>query len=284
MKTKLLAVALATVIAPLSKATPIDDLITTSQSIRTTFDYSIKAVGGLAHNAHNGTGIAQAGITDPGMITKAQADAYNASVQNFKAQVYTWNPNSNEYFEQQSQQALNTLGERIDAFVDAAVAVVTITETNIRAQEAADAPDARESIALQEYMDETDVLLDESEREAFNSALQDVEDAAITAAAYTAIANDQSLLDEANDAAYQLNVTYAEATKSYFDGATGQMTIEWNSGEQSSLVALNVSGYFKDSVVIIQDGADSLFYYTSPEGPCWWLPTPEEQQECLNGY
>ena len=218
------------------------------------------------------------------MITKAQADAYNASVQNFKAQVYTWNPNSNEYFEQQSQQALNTLGERIDAFVDAAVAVVTITETNIRAQEAADAPDARESIALQEYMDETDVLLDESEREAFNSALQDVEDAAITAAAYTAIANDQSLLDEANDAAYQLNVTYAEATKSYFDGATGQMTIEWNSGEQSSLVALNVSGYFKDSVVIIQDGADSLFYYTSPEGPCWWLPTPEEQQECLNGY
>lgn len=284
MKMKLLAVALATVIAPLSKAAPIDDLIQTSQSIRTTFDYSIKAVGGLAVNAHNGTGIGQPGLVNPGMITKEQADAYNASVQNFKAQVYTWNPNSNEYFEQQSQQALDTLGQRIDAFVDAAVAVVTITETNIRAQEAADAPDARESIALQDYMDETDVLLDESEREAFNSALQDVEDAAVTAAAYTAIANDQSLLEEANDAAYQLNVTYAEATKSYFDGTTGQMTIEWNSGEQSSLVALNVSGYFKDSAVIIQDGADSLFHYTSPEGPCWWLPSPEEQQECFNGY
>ncbi len=238
----------------------------------------------MAVNAYNGTGIGQPGIVDPGMITKEQADAYNASVQNFKAQVYTWNPNANEYFEQQSQQALDTLGQRIDAFVDAAVAVITITETNIRAQEAADAPDARDSIALQEYMDETDVLLDEGEREAFNSALQDVEDAAVTAAAYTAIASDQSLLDEANQAATQLNVTYAEATKSYFDGTTGQMTIEWNSGEQSSLVALNVSGYFKDSAVIIQDGADSRFHYTSPEGPCWWLPTPEEQQECFNGY
>ena len=276
-----LVAALAIAIAPLSSAAPIDDLISTSQSIRNGFDYSIKAIGGMAHHAHTG-GYATAGLVEQGKITEAQANAYNASVQAFKAEVFSWNPNSQEYFEQQSQQSLEQLGVTIDAFVDAAVAMVTITELNVRANEAAQAPDARESIALQDYMEDTDVLLSEDERTAYNEALQDVEDAAITAAAYTAIANDQELLDAADEAAYALNVTYEEAADSYFDSTTGQMTVEWLNGDASSVIALDVSGYWTDDATIIQSGGESLSFGDSPEGPCWFLPQ-EEQEACWYG-
>lgn len=235
----------------------------------------------MAHHAQTG-GYATAGLVEQGKITEAQANAYNASVQAFKAEVFSWNPNSQEYFEQQSQQSLEQLGVSIDAFVDAAVAMVTITELNVRANEAAQAPDARESIALQDYMEDTDVLLSEDERTAYNDALQDVEDAAISAAAYTAIANDQELLDAADEAAYALNVTYEEAADSYFDSTTGQMTVEWLNGDASSVIALDVSGYWTDDATIIQSGGESLFWRSSPEGPCWWLPQ-EEQEACWYG-
>lgn len=276
-----LVAALASAIAPLSSAAPIDDLISSSQSIRNSFDYSIKAIGGMAHHAQTG-GYATAGLVEQGKITEAQANAYNASVQAFKAEVFSWSPNSQEYFDQQSQQSLEQLGVSIDAFVDAAVAMVTITELNVRANEAAQAPDARESIALQDYMEDTDVLLSEDERTAYNDALQDVEDAAISAAAYTAIANDQELLDAADEAAYALNVTYEEAADSYFDSTTGQMTVEWLNGDASSVIALEVSGYWTDDATIIQSGGESLFWQSSPEGPCWFLPQ-EEQEACWYG-
>ena len=212
----------------------------------------------MAHHAHTG-GYATAGLVEQGKITQEQANAYNASVQAFKAEVFSWNPNSQEYFEQQSQQSLEQLGVSIDAFVDAAVAMVTITELNVRANEAAQAPDARESIALQDYMEDTDVLLSEDERTAYNEALQDVEDAAITAAAYTAIANDQELLDAADEAAYALNVTYEEAADSYFDSTTGQMTVEWLNGDASSVIALDVSGYWTTTRQLFNQAVNHSF-------------------------
>ena len=133
----------------------------------------------MAHYARNG--IAYSGVVDPGLIDKAKQDAYNNALQNFKNATYTWDPNAEDYFTEQSNNSLNTMSEAIDAYVDAA-AVIMVTTIGT-AEEAAQAPDARETIALKSTQSKRR-LLDDAEVEDYNSALETVEVAAQAAAVY----------------------------------------------------------------------------------------------------
>ena len=261
-------------------ANELDNLINSSQAIRDTFKYGIQAIGGMANYAQQG-GIANSGVVDQGLIEKAKQDAYNQAVLDFKNATYTWDPNADQYFEDQSQQAMDTLGEAIDTYVDAATAVIAVTTVNEMAQDAEEAPDSREAIALQEYMDANDVLLDDQEVDTYNESLQAVEVAAQTAAAYMAVANDPSLLESANDSAYAMNVTYQESSQSFFDAATGILTVEWDGQAQS--VALDMNSYYKADVDIITEGSSSMFYRTSPEGGCWFIEDQTERETCMYG-
>ena len=265
--------------APLS-ANELDNLINSSQAIRDTFKYGIQAIGGMANYAHLG-GIANTGVVDQGLIEKAKQDAYNQAVLDFKNATYTYDPNADQYFEDQSQQAMDNLGETIDAYVDAATAVIAVTTVNEMAQDAAEAPDSREAMALQEYVEANDVLLDDTEVEDYNNALQAVEVAAQTAAAYMAVANDATLLETANDSAYAMNVTYQESQASYFDASTGVLTVEW--AGQNQVVMLDMNAYFKSNIDIITEGSTSTFYTTSPEGGCWFIEDPTEKEACMYG-
>ena len=265
--------------APLS-ANELDNLVNSSQALRDTFKYGIQAIGGMANYAHLG-GIANTGVVDQGLIEKAKQDAYNQAVLDFKNATYTYDPNADQYFEDQSQQAMNNLGETIDAYVDAATALIEVATVNEMAQDAAEAPDSREAMALQEYVEANDVLLDDTEVEDYNTALQAVEVAAQTAAAYMAVANDATLLDSANDAAYDMRVTYQESQATYFDASTGMLTVEW--AGQNQTVMLDMSSYYKADIDIITEGSTSMFYTTSPEGGCWFIEDQTEKEACMYG-
>lgn len=264
---------------PLS-ANELDNLVNSSQAIRDTFKYGIQAIGGMANYAHLG-GIANTGVVDQGLIEKAKQDAYNQAVLDFQNATYTYDPNADQYFEDQSQQAMNNLGETIDAYVDAATALIEVATVNEMAQDAAEAPDSREAMALQEYVEANDVLLDDTEVEDYNTALQAVEVAAQTAAAYMAVANDATLLDSANDAAYDMRVTYQESQATYFDASTGMLTVEW--AGQNQTVMLDMSSYYKADIDIITEGSTSMFYTTSPEGGCWFIEDQTEKEACMYG-
>ena len=265
--------------APLS-ANELDNLVNSSQAIRDTFKYGIQAIGGMANYAHLG-GIANTGVVDQGLIEKAKQDAYNQAVLDFKNATYTYDPNADQYFEDQSQQAMDNLGETIDAYVDAATALIEVATVNEMAQDAAEAPDSREAMALQEYVEANDVLLDDTEVEDYNNALQAVEVAAQTAAAYMAVANDATLLESANDAAYDMRVTYQESQATYFDASTGVLTVEW--AGQNQTVMLDMSSYYKADIDIITEGSTSMFYTTSPEGGCWFIEDQTEKEACMYG-
>lgn len=265
--------------APLS-ANELDNLVNSSQAIRDTFKYGIQTIGGMANYAQLG-GIANTGVVDQGLIEKAKQDAYNQAVLDFKNATYTYDPNADQYFEDQSQQAMNNLGETIDAYVDAATALIEVATVNEMAQDAAEAPDSREAMALQEYVEANDVLLDDTEVEDYNTALQAVEVAAQTAAAYMAVANDVTLLDSANDAAYDMRVTYQESQATYFDASTGVLTVEW--AGQNQVVMLDMSSYYKADIDIITEGSTSTFYTTSPEGGCWFIEDQTEKEACMYG-
>ena len=271
----LVAVVLVSVSVPLC-ATEIDDLVNTSQSIRDTFAYGIKTIAGGEAYTHDGL-IAPAMAKD-GHITTDQQNAYNAAVSAVMAATYTYNPGAEEYFQDQADQAMDTVSEMIDAYVEAAQTIIMVATVNEMAQDAQSAPDEREAMALQEFMGANDVTLQDEEIEAYNDALSNTEEAIQVAAAYMAVANDEGLIDQANTMAYDLRVTYEEAASVFFDLATEAVWVSFDGGE--SIQGLQLGNYFVTAGDVLTRAETQEFWLTSPEGGCWFA---EDQEECLYG-
>ena len=270
--------------APLSanEIDTINGVINTAQSIRDTFKIGVQVVGGMQQYAGIG-GIAPKGTVDSGFITYQQALAYNEAILTFKGANLTVNANADDYFQQQAQQSMNNVNAAVDAYVQAAAAVVTVVTVQEMASDAAQSAseDNNEAaIAVQEYIEANDVLLEEAEVDGYNDALTLVEETAQTAAAFVAIANDGALLDEANTQAEDMQVTYEEVEEAFFDATSGVMTIAFV--EQESTVTLQLSGYFKSTTDIMNEGANSYFYRSSPEGGCYFIEDPAEREVCVN--
>lgn len=266
---------LAIVSAPLS-ATEIDDLVNTSQSIRDTFAYGIKTIAGGSSYAWDGN-IAPAMAAD-GHISKQQQDAYNAAVAAVKAATYTYDPGAEQYFQDQADQAMNDVSEMIDAYVEAAQQVIMVATVNEMAQDAQQAADEREAMALQEFMGANDVVLQDEDIETYNTALSNTESAIQTAAAYMAVSKDQALLDQANEMAFDMRVTYEEAASVFFDLDTQSVWVSFDGG--STIQGLQVGNYFVAAEDVLTRAETDDFWISSPEGGCWFA---ENQEECLNG-
>ena len=269
----LMGVALASVSAPLF-ATEIDDLVDTSQSIRDTFAYGIKTIAGGHSYAYDGN-IAPAMAKD-GHITTEQQNAYNAAVAAVMAATYTYNPGAEEYFQDQADQAMDVVSEMIDAYVEAAQQVIMVATVNEMAQDAQEAPDQREAMELQEFMAANEVTLTDSDITEYNDALSNTEAAIQTAAAYMAVVNDEGLLDQANDMAYDMRVTYEEAASVFFDLATEAVWVSFDGGE--SIQGLQLGNYFVSPEDVLTRAETQDFWLESPEGGCWFAP---DYQECL---
>ena len=255
----------------------IDNLVNTSQSIRDTFKYGIKAVGGLQAYAPLG-GIAPTGTVDQGKISYDQSKAYNDALAAVQNATYTYDPGAQEYFDNQAQTAMNEVNAAVDAYVEAAQAVIEVATVNEMAQDAQEAGDERGAMALQEYIEANDVVLSDAEVDFYNESLDSVESAAQVAAAYFAVANDEELVATADEMAYDMRVTYAEAATSFFDVATSALWVSFDGGE--TIQALGLGNYFKLASEVITQGEDTGFFRTSPEGGCWFAP---DYEACLNG-
>lgn len=271
----LIAVALAIASVPLN-ATEIDDLVDTSQSIRDTFAYGIKTIAGGASYA--GEGYIAPAMAENGHISKEQQDAYNAAVAAVQAATYSYDPNADQYFQDQADQAMDTVSEMIDAYVDAAQQIIMVATVNEMAQDAQEAPDQREAMALQEFMGANDVALQDSDIETYNTALSNTEQAIQVAAAYMAVANDENLLNQADNMAREYNVTFEEAASIFFDLDTTAVWVSFDGG--ATIQGLQVGNYFVTAPEVLTRAETEEFWITSPEGGCWFA---ENQEECLNG-
>jgi hypothetical protein len=194
------------------------------------------------------------------------------------AATYTYNPGAEEYFQDQADQAMDQVSEMIDAYVQAAQTIIMVATVNEMAQDAQTAEDEREAMALQEFMGANDVTLQDEEIEAYNDALSNTEQAIQVAAAYMAVANDEGLLEQANDMAFDLRVTYEEAASVFFDLDTTAVWVSFDGG--STIQGLQVGNYFVSPEDVLTRAETQDFWTTSPEGGCWFA---ENQQECLNG-
>lgn len=255
-----------------AQANEIDTLITASQNIRDTFRYGIQAIAGSESYAWQGL-ISPDGTVDQGLLDKAKQDAYNAAVLAVKNQTYTYDPNSQQYFEDQAASAMDVVSETIDAYVDAAQVLIEVATVNEMAQDAAEAQDDRQAMALQDYMNANDVTLEDQEVDQYNDALIAVHEATQVAAAYMAVANDESLQEIADDMAFDLRVTYQESASVFFDAATQSVWVSFDGG--TTIQGINLSDYYVTVEQILVEGETMPFFYTSPEGGCWFAADPE---------
>ena len=266
----LLAVLLATVTVPLS-ANEIDDLVNASQSIRDTFAYGIKTIAG--GESYAGEGYISPAMADSALISKAQQDAYNAAVAAVQSATYSYDPGADQYFQDQADQAMDEVSEMIDAYVEAAQQIIMVATVNEMAQDAQQAPDEREAMALQEFMGANDVTLQDEEIDAYNDALSNTEQAIQVAAAYMAVANDENLLEQANDMAFDMRVTYEEAASIFFDLDTEAVWVSFDGG--NTIQGLQVGNYFVAAQDVLTRAETQEFWTTSPEGGCWFAENQE---------
>ena len=255
----------------------IDTLVNASQSIRDSFKYGIQAVGGLQSYSTQGK-IANTGTVDQGKISYDKSSAYNQAIAAVQNATYTYDPGAQEYFDDQADIAMNEVNIAVDTFVQASQAVIEVVVVNEMAQDAQNAGDEREAMALQEYIEANDVMLADAEVDMYNDALDSVESAAQVAAAYMAVANDAELVAAADEMAYDVRVTYKEAASSFFDIATQGVWVSFDGG--NTIQGLMLSGYFVTVESIIEEGQQSEFFRTSPEGGCWFAP---DYEACING-
>ena len=266
----LLAVCLS--VSAQAQANEIDNLINASQDIRNTFKYGIQAIAGADSYASQGW-LTPDGTVDQGLLDKAKQDAYNAAVLAVQNQTYTYDPNAQQYFDDQALTAMDVVSQAIDTYVEAAQVLIEVATVNEMAMDAAEAQDDRQAMALQEYIAANDVTLEDQEVDQYNDALVAVHEATQVAAAYMAVANDETLLEQANDMAYDLRVTYQEAASIFFDAATQSVWVSFDGG--TTIQGLNLADYYVTVEEVLIEGETQPFFYTSPEGGCWFAADPE---------
>jgi len=255
------------------------DLINTSQSIVNTFDLGIRTVAGMTSYSYDG-GIAPAGMAETAYIQKNQADAYNAAVAAFSAENYAYT--AAEYAQDQKVTADMQMQESIEAYVQAAYAVIEVTRINNMAEEIG-ATNTAEGEAraqeLQAYIAGNDVILDDAEVLAYNDGLAGVESAASELAAFTAIAADAELQASLESSVADMGESLRNADNAYFAAGTSNLIIEFSGAVTQ--VALDMSGYFKTTTEILDRGATDNFYTTGPtQSPCFFAQTEEEFVVC----
>ena len=255
-----------------AQASEIDNLINASQDIRDVFKYGIQTIAGADSYAWQGQ-ITSSGIVDQGLLDKAKQDAYNAAVLAVQQQTYTYDPNASQYFADEASTAMDVVSEAIDTYVDAAQVLIEVATVNEMAQDAANANDDRQAMALQEYIGANDVTLEDQEVDAYNDAFTAVHEATAVAAAYMAVANDETLLEQADEMAYDLRVTYQEAASVFFDQATQSVWVSFDGGE--TIQGLNLGNYYVSVEQVLIEGETMPFFQTSPEGGCWFAADPE---------
>jgi hypothetical protein len=274
---RLKAILASLIVSAPAYSNEIDTLVNASQSIRDSFKYGIQAVGGLQSYSTQGK-IANTGTVDQGKISYDKSSAYNQAIAAVQNATYTYDPGAQEYFDDQADIAMNEVNIAVDTFVQASQAVIEVVVVNEMAQDAQNAGDEREAMALQEYIEANDVMLADAEVDMYNDALDSVESAAQVAAAYMAVANDAELVAAADEMAYDVRVTYEEAASSFFDIATQGVWVSFDGGD--TIQGLMLSGYFVTVESIIEEGQQTEFFRTSPEGGCWFAP---DYEACING-
>jgi hypothetical protein len=120
-------------------------------------------------------------------------------------------------------------------------------------------------MALQEFMGANDVCFKMKTSRRTTLHLSNTEESAIqVAAAYMAVANDENLLNQADNMAREYNVTFEEAASVFFDADTTAVWVSFDGG--STIQGLQVGNYFVAAEDVLTRAETQEFWIESSRG------------------
>jgi hypothetical protein len=262
--------------------TQMDNLVTTSGSIKNTFDLGIKMIGGMETYSWQG-GISPDGMVESAYITTEQATAYNNAVA--EVQNVTYGVTAQEYIDGQAQNAQVDMSDAISAYVGAASVLIEVVRVNEMAEEAAASGDIVQAQEVQNYIAANDVTLEQTEIDTYNDSLDAVQESAQTFAAFTSVANNGEAVAQMQTDASAIGQDFANANDATFDSIAGTVNISFFQGNDTqSTVLVDVLGNFKTVEDILTAGETSGFYTTGPtQNECFFAgPSEDPNSVCYD--
>jgi len=257
-------------------------LVTTSGSIKNTFDLGIKMIGGMDTYAYQG-GIAPTGMTSSAHITTEQAAAYNNAVA--EVQNVTYGVTAQEYIDGQAQNAQVDMSDAISAYVGAASVLIEVVRVNEMAEEAAASGDVVQAQEVQNYIAVNDVTLEQTEIDTYNDSLDAVQESASTFAAFTSVANNGEAVAQMQSDAAEIGQDFSNAGDATFDAQLAMVSIGFIQGNNTeSAILVDVSANFKTVEDMLAAGETNGFYTTGPTAnECFFSgPSTDPSSPCYD--
>ena len=224
-------------------------------------DYLIESLGAIKNRVTDGatmtvgaTGYAALGGTivddafNDALITEDELSNYLEAHDLVMDHDYATATTAQELFTQEYQGAMNSLDEAIDLLTDASTEILTATGVM---EAAASADTAPEQTALQGLMGQEEYQIDQTEVDAYNQAIAQVENYAQQAGAFMAAANNAELTASIDSYATQNNFVVGNYTTITYTQSVDEFVINWDNDGFGS----GWQGYLTNDMV----SADELF-------------------------
>jgi transcription elongation factor Elf1 len=272
MKKKLLMVAvLACLSVSAQSQIDLDQLVTASGSIVTTFDQGIQYVGGVTTATVNGQ-IVGVGTASESHLTYGQADAYNAALDATQQAVYTMSVQ--EYVDVARQDAAADFGVAVDSYIGASSVLIQAVTVNEMANDAEQSGDAVQAQNVQSYIATNNVTITDTHVDVYNDSLDAVEESGQKFAAFVAVANNAEIMSQMESEVAAAGEDFLNADSLMFVAAAEGPTVVTLFNTTSMFISFDLGMGYIDSAQIYGDGVNSEFYNTGPTGgdPCFFDP------------
>ena len=208
MKKALMTLAVSLSVSAPAYADEISDLVAASNSLINTMDAGQYAVSGLAYYSAIG-GIAVSDTIDAGTITQTQLDAYNNALLAVEGATFY---DSQMFFQDQAQVALEQMSLAVDDFVDATSAMTQVIQVF---DMASNATDTNTQLALQSYVTDNSLSITQGQVLEYNEALESVQTYSQMAAAFVQASQNTDMNDIVNTHTEDWNKSLTTATATY---------------------------------------------------------------------
>jgi len=209
-------------------------------------DSATMTVGAVGYAALGGTIVDDA--FNDALITETELSNYLEAHDLVINHDYATATNAQELFTQEYQGAMNSLDEAIDLLTDASTEILTATGIM---EAAATADTSPEQAALQGLMGQEEYQIDQTEVDAYNQAVAQVENYAQQAGAFMAAANNAELTASIDSYASVNNFVVGNYTAITYTQSIDEFVINWDNDGFGS----GWQGYLTEDMV----SADELF-------------------------
>lgn len=244
-------------------ASQLQSIIDASKVLKDRVDYAYKGVYGMEDITHWQNLIPSKDALSGGLITWEEAQAYNMSIDDYKA--YRIQSAYDDLVEQEQWDADMEMHQAVDNFVNASVAVLEAVAVGEMAAEAQEAGDTTTAENLQTYVTENDVALTQAEVDTYNETLTTVNESAANFAALRIVATSEDMQNDLEAQAQEFGGSVDQVQNVFFDNIDNKVVVEFNQGDAIMIASVDVSAFLSvTNAEFFEAGENHPLYTNGP--------------------